>query len=44
MKRIAISAIFIVGSVLLFRDALVYANGYERFADNTKILTAYGSR
>jgi len=42
MKRTAISAIFIIGFMLLFRDALVYAEGDERFADINKILTAYG--
>lgn len=42
MKRTAIRVIFIIGLMLLFKAALVYADGDERFADVGKILTAYG--
>ena len=42
MKRIAISAIFIVGFILLSKNALICAAGDERFADINKILTSYG--
>jgi hypothetical protein len=42
MKKIAISAIFILGFILLSKNALICAAGDERFADVDKILTAYG--
>jgi hypothetical protein len=42
MKRTAISAIFILGFILLSKNALICAAGDERFADVDKILTAYG--